>query len=1072
MSFPRELPIIGRGGAGRRPAGDRPPDGGAAEEGRGGSGRGRLAGLAGFVGRRPAGTARAGEVGRRPGADVDARGLARELRQAIRGEIRFDSGDRALYAADAANYRHVPIGVVIPQDKDDVAEVVRVCREFGAPVLARGAGTSLGGQCCNVAIVIDFSKYMNHLLAVDPDARTARVEPGMIRDAVAEATAEHGLVFAPDTATHRWATIGGMVGNNSCGIHSVMAGRTQDNVEELEVLTFDGVRMRVGNTPEDEVERIVGEGGRRGEIYGGLRDLRDRYADLIRARFPDIPRRVSGYSLDALLPENGFHVARALVGSEGTCVAILDATLRLVPVAQKRVLLVLGYPDVYQAGDHVPEVLEAGPIGLEGIDDLLVRFLKRKRLHDDRIPLLPHGGGWLLVEFGGETLPEAAERARALMDRLGRQEGAPSMKLFEDEDEQESIWKIRESGLGATAFVPAMDDAWPGWEDSAVPPDRVGEYLRALRDLYDKYDYRASLYGHFGDGCIHTRINFDLTSAGGIRKYRAFVDEAADLVVHLGGSLSGEHGDGQARSELLSKMYGDELVQAFGEFKAIWDPEGMMNPGRIVEPYAITADLRLGTDYNPPRPDTHFEYPDDGGDFSRAALRCVGVGQCRKTDGGTMCPSYMVLREEKHTTRGRAHLLFEMLQGDPVSGGWRDERVKESLDLCLSCKGCTGECPVKVDIPTYKAEFFAHYYQGRVRPRHNYAFGLIHWWARAASRMPRVVNFFAQTPGFREVAHAAAGMARQRDIPKFATRTFRAWFRERTDGNVSGTRVMLWPDTFTNFFEPDVARAAVEVLEDAGCHVVLPGSTLCCGRPLYEYGMLDLAKWHLRRSMDVLRDEIRAGTPVVGLEPSCIAVFRDELSNLFARDDDARRLRKQAFTLGEYLDSIDYEPPPLEMKAVVHGHCHQKAVLNDAVEAALLERMGLETEVLDSGCCGMAGAFGYQAGEPYEVSVGAGERVLLPAVRAAAPETLIVANGFSCRSQIRQSTEREPLHLAQLLRMALRKNRPKDEHDWPGEGMDGRPSRPRRRVAGAAMVGAGLMAGGAVALQLTRHRSG
>jgi FAD/FMN-containing dehydrogenase/Fe-S oxidoreductase len=980
------------------------------------------------------GTTTTGRVlDRSNGLEVDSAALAGELARRIRGEVRFDAGDRAMYATDGSNYRHVPIGVVIPRTVEDVVQTVRICREHGAPVLPRGGGTSLAGQCCNVAVVIDFSKYLNQVLSVDAELATVRVLPGVLRDRVTGETERHGLTFAPDTATHRWATIGGMLGNNSCGIHSVMAGRTEDNVEELDILLYDGFRMRVGATSEPELDSIIRHGGRRGEIYGRLRDLRDRYAGFIRERYPRIPRRVSGYSLDELLPEKGFHVARLLVGSEGTLATILEATLRLVPSPAERVLLVLGYPDVYHAADHVPEVLEAGPTGLEGLDDRLMHFLERKDLHRDKIPLFPEGKGWLLVEFGGDTIEEAAEKARALMRRVQRSGDAPTMELYEDREHQAHIWEVRESGLGATAFIPGREDTWEGWEDAAVPPDRVGEYLRDFRKLYDRYGYDGSVYGHFGDGCIHTRTNFDLTTAAGIRKYRAFAKDAADLVVRYGGSLSGEHGDGQSRSELLDRMYGRELIRAFGEFKEIWDPDHRMNPGRIVDPFRLDEHLRLGVDYNPPEPDTQFAYPEDQGSFARATLRCVGVGKCRKMDGGTMCPSYMVLREEMHTTRGRAHLLFEMLQGDPVRNGWRDEKVKESLDLCLSCKGCTGECPVNVDIPTYKAEFLSHYYSGRLRPREAYAFGLIPWWSRIASLAPRIVNAVTHAPGLSTLAKAAAGMPQQREIPRFATRTFRSWFHRRTDGNVTGPEVILWPDTFNNFFHPEIARAAVEVLEDAGCHVTLPRQTLCCGRPLYEFGMLDLAKRQLRQILSALRPQIRAGVPVVGLEPSCVSVFRDELPKLFPHDHDARRLRQQTFTLSEYLGGIAYEPPRMRRKVIVHGHCHDKAVLNRDSEDRLFERMGLDFRILDSGCCGMAGAFGFEK-EKYDVSIGAGERALLPAVREADADTLIVTNGFSCREQVEQCTGRRPLHFSELLQLALRRS-PERRGPTPAAGL-------------------------------------
>jgi FAD/FMN-containing dehydrogenase/Fe-S oxidoreductase len=996
--------------------------------------------------------------------EVDARALAADLRRRIHGEVRFDDGSRALYSTDASNYRQVPIGVVVPRSVEDVVETVATCRRHGAPFLSRGGGTSLAGQCTNVAVVTDFSKYMHHVLEIDPVRRLARVQPGTVLDDLRDQAERHGLTFGPDPASHNRCTLGGMIGNNSCGVHSVMAGKTVDNVAELDVLTYDGLRLKVGPTSDEELARLIHGGGRRGEIYARLKALRDRYADRIRERFPRIPRRVSGYNLDQLLPENGFDVARALVGSEGTCVTVLQAIVHLVPSPPVRTLLVLGYPDVYSAADQVMEVLAHGPVGLEGIDEVLVEAVRTKGLHPHGLSLLPPGRGWLLVEFGGETRAEAEGRARGLIAALGKSGTAPSARLFGDREEQKRIWKVRESGLGATARVPGRKDSWEGWEDSAVAPEKLGLYLRALRGLYDKYGYRGALYGHFGQGCVHTRIDFDLTTAAGIAKVRAFVHEAAELVVSLGGSLSGEHGDGQARAELLPLMFGEEIVGAFREFKSIWDPLWKMNPGKVVDPYRMDENLRLGPGNHPahpPRLATHFKFPgDDEGSFARAALRCVGVGDCRKEHTGTMCPSYRVTREEKDSTRGRARLLFEMLTGDPLREGWRDEHVKESLDLCLSCKACKGECPVQVDMATYKAEFLSHYYKRRLRPRSAYAFGLAHAWVRRAGRAPALANLLARAPGLSALAKAAAGMARERQIPSFAPRTFKAWFAAREPRNEGKPRVILWPDTWNDHFHPETAEAAVEVLEAAGWQVVVPRQALCCGRPLYDYGMLGRAKRQLREILDALKGEIAAGTPVVGLEPSCVSVFRDELGGLFPDDPDARRLAGQTFLLSEFLvqKAGGWQPPALRRQAVVHGHCHHKALFRMDAEEAVLDRLGLDFQVLDSGCCGMAGSFGFEAGERYDVSEKLGERVLLPAVRAAAAATLIVADGFSCREQIAQGTERRALHLAQVLQMALREG-PAGPQGAPPE--DAYEREPARLPAG---VSAGLLAVGTLGI--------
>ncbi len=952
---------------------------------------------------------------------VDAESLESELREIIEGEVRFDNGSRAMYSVDASNYQQIPIGVVIPGSTEDIIQTIRLARRWGAPVLSRGGGTSLAGQCCNVAVVMDHSKYYNRILELNAKEQYAIVEPGCVLDDLRDKAEQHHLTFGPDPATHNRCTLGGMLGNDSCGPHSVMAGRTADNVQELEIVTYDGLRMKVGPTPEDELQKIIEMGGRRGEIYRRMRDLRDRFGDEIRKRYPDIPRRVSGYNLDELLPEKGFNVARALVGSEGTLVTILNAKLRLIPSPPARALLVLGYDSVFSAGDHIPDVMETGPTACEGIDDRLTEYMRKKDFHVEYLKYLPEGKGWLLVEYGGETREEAQQKAREAMEKLENTDHPPAMELYDDKDKEEHVWQVRESGLGATAFVPGIPDAWPGWEDSAVPPDRVGDYLREFRKKLDEYGYQCSLYGHFGQGCIHTRIDFDLRGNEGLTKYRKFVDEMADIVVSFNGSLSGEHGDGQARAALLPKMFGEDLVGAFRDFKKIWDPEWKMNPGKVVDAYDITENLRLGTDYEPWEPETGFAYPEDHFNFARATLRCVGVGKCRRKSGGTMCPSYMVTHEEKHTTRGRAHLLFEMLNGKVITDGWRSEEVKESLDLCLACKGCKGDCPVDVDIATLKAEFLSHYYKGKIRPRSAYAFGLIMYWARIASKMPNVVNFLAETPPFSGIAKKLAGMPEEREIPKFAPRTFKEWFANRDLYNLGGPKVILWPDTFNNHFHPHIARAAVTVLESGGYNVIVPMQKLCCGRPLYDYGFLDLAKKLLRQIMRTLRNEIRAGIPIVGLEPSCVSVFRDELKGMFPNDEDAKRLNKQVYTLSEFLENNEerFRFPRLERKAVVHGHCHHKSILGMNPEEEIFRKIGLDADLVDSGCCGMAGSFGFEE-DKYDVSIACGERVLLPKVRETPEEEILIADGFSCHEQVRQQTGRQTLHLAEVLQLALR----------------------------------------------------
>ncbi len=951
---------------------------------------------------------------------VDADRFAADLRRHVTGDVRFDRRSRALYATDGSNYRQVPIGVVLPRDVDDVVATISLAREYRAPILCRGGGTSLAGQCCNVAVVLDFSRYMARILEVDSARRLARLQPGAVLDHLRDAAEKHHLTFGPDPASHDRCTLGGMIGNNSCGVHSVMAGKTDDNIEALEVLTYGGLRMKVGQTSDEELEKIIREGGRRGAIYAGLKGLRDKYSELVRQRYPIIPRRVSGYNLNYLLPENGFQVARALVGSEGTCVTVLEATCRLVESPPERVLLLVAYPDIYQCADHVPDVMAHKPIGFEGVDDLLVEYTRRMGINSEGLALLPEGGGWLFAEFGANTAQEADDQARSLMAALSQGPNPPHMRLFTDKQQIKRVWAVRESSLGVISHVPGEAPNWEGWEDSAVAPEKLGSYLRDLRKLMNSYGYRGSLYGHFGDGCVHNRTNFDLLTRDGIAKYRQFVEEAADLVVSYGGSLSGEHGDGQSRGELLPKMFGPELVHAFHEFKALWDPDWKMNPGKVVDPYRLDENLRLGASYRPWEPETHFQFPQDHGSLAEATLRCVGVGKCRRDEGGVMCPSFRVTREEEQSTRGRAHLLWEMTQGEVIRDGWRDEDVKHSLDLCLSCKGCKSDCPVGVDVATYKAEFLSHYYEGRLRPHHAYAFANIDIWARLASKTPGLVNLTTQMPFLRDLAKLAAGMSRERSIPAFAPQSFRNWFKQRAPRNVGAASVMLWPDTFNNYFLPDTAKAAVGVLEAAGFQVRLPATNLCCGRPLYDFGMLDRAKGLLLKTLETLSHEITADVPVVVLEPSCASVFRDELLNLFPNDARARQLSRQTFLLSEFLEkrAKHFAFPQLSRKALLHGHCHHKSIMKMTDEEAVLKRMDIEFQSPAPGCCGMAGAFGFEE-DKYDVSMAIGELELLPAVLKASPECLIIADGFSCREQIGQCTDRHALHLAEVIQMAL-----------------------------------------------------
>jgi len=961
------------------------------------------------------------------------RELEAMLRGTVRGDVLFDLGSRAMYAADASNYRQLPVGVVNPRDAADVEAALAACRATGAAVLPRGAGTSLSGQCVNVAVVFDFSRYMRGLTSIHPSTRLAVVEPGIVLDRVREAAEVHHLTYAPDPATHSRCTLGGMIGNNSCGVHGLMGGKTVDNVERLEIVLYDGTRMTVGRTSDAELEGLIRGGGRVGEIYARLKALRDRNAALIREKFPRIPRRVSGYNLDELLPENEFNVARALVGSEGTCATVVSATLNLTASPPHRVLTVLAFDDPFLAGDVVPRVLEFEPIGLEGFDGLLVDFMLRKNLAVNDVKLLPPGRGFLLVEMGAWNAEEAQQKAQALAAAAMSWVEAPRARIYNHED-AERVWKVRESALGATVAVPGEPDRWEGWDDAGIPPAQLGTYLRRLTALMDEYGYRSPLYGHYGQGCVHLRINFDFRTVEGLRKFREFIERAADLVVSLGGSLSGEHGDGQARAVLLPKMFGPELMQAFREFKAIFDPDNKMNPGKLVDAvrvYDPIENLRYGLRDESDAPlkvETHFAFAADQGSMEEATARCVGVGACLKKEGGVMCPSYRATGQEQHSTRGRARLLWEMLGGALREEGFRSKAVHEALDLCLSCKACKTECPVQVDMARYKSEFLAQKYKGKLHPLPHYVFGFADKAARLGSLTPGLTNFVLSNGVTGPLIKRMVGVAQQRKMPKLAKRSYRELRGAEIESAAvacaapkrqsAPAQVVLWADTWNNYYHPQTLAAAERVLTQAGFGVQVPEGHICCGRPLYDFGLLDSARSYLANVFERVGPQIDAGLPFIFLEPSCASVFKDEALELFPNDERARKLSAQVWLLADWLaaKAPDWVAGRLAgAQVLVHGHCHHKAVFGGPEsEMALLRKAGAQVEMIDTTCCGMAGPFGFEA-DKFEVSKAIANLGLLPAVNAASSMTLIVADGFSCREQIEQLSDRKGLHFAEIL---------------------------------------------------------
>ncbi|HEY7049568.1 MAG TPA: FAD-binding and (Fe-S)-binding domain-containing protein [Jatrophihabitantaceae bacterium] len=913
--------------------------------------------------------------------------LADALRRAGLADVDTSTRRRGEYSSDASNYRVVPAAVAFPRHAEEVAAALSVCRDLGVSLTARGAGTSIAGNAVGPGLVLDFSRHLNRVRTVDPDARTAVVEPGAVLDTITAAAAPHGLRFGPDPSTHARATIGGALGNNACGSRALAYGRTADNVLALDVLAADG--SRIGAVP-DAVSALV----------------RERLA-LIRTEFGRFSRQGSGYSLEHLLPENGTDLAKFLVGTEGTLGVITEATVRLVGAPRATALAVLGYADMATAAEAVPGLLPHRPVALEGLDVRLAEVVRTRR-GPAAVPELPRGGGWIFAETAGDTLGAAVAVAHKLIVDAGCIDSAvvtgPAAR---------ALWRIREDGAGLGSRTPAGDPAWPGWEDAAVPPEVLGPYLRDFEALMRRHSLDALVYGHFGDGCVHARIDFPLsTRPAGLRE---FVVDAAELVGKYGRSMSGEHGDGRTRGELLPYMYSPEAIETFAAVKHAFDPDDRLNPGVIVRPAPIDADLRVPAAHSLTR-GLGFAYPHDGGDLSTAVHRCVGVGKCRADTGGVMCPSYLATRDEKDSTRGRARTLQELANGSMIRG-WRSAEVAESLDLCLSCKGCVSDCPTGIDMATYKAEALYQRYRRRPRPVAHYALGWLPRWARLASRRPKLANATLRRRRLAAIAKRLGGIDARRPLPEFAPQTFRSWFANREPR--AGNPVLLWVDTFTDHFTPAVGQAAVRVLEDAGYSVRLTDEPVCCGLTWISTGQLDGARRQLRRSLRALAPALNEGIPIVGLEPSCTAVLRSDLAALLPSDPLATRVKAATKTLAELLRSTDgWTPPRMDgVHGVAQPHCHHHAVLGWDADAALLAEAGAEVEAV-GGCCGLAGNFGVERGH-YDVSVAVAETKLLPAVRAAAPDSVVLADGFSCRTQLDQLAHNQGQHLAELLAQHL-----------------------------------------------------
>jgi FAD/FMN-containing dehydrogenase/Fe-S oxidoreductase len=935
--------------------------------------------------------------------------LARDLAASVSGDVDFGAAARAIFGADASNYRRIPLGVVFPRTAEDVVTTLRLARDADVPVTMRGGGTSIAGNSIGPGVVIDTSRYMNRILEIDPEARTARVEPGVVLTTLTRAAAKYGLTFGPDPSTASRCTLGGMIGNNSCGTHSVAWGTTANNVESLDVILADGTSLTVGAYSAEEWQDKLALPTREGEIFRGLHELEERYRQTWRTELSAYSRRVSGYGVENLLAERGRSVAKALVGTEGTCAIVVGATVRLVPVPPVRVLVILGYPDDIAAADNVPAILTQAPLAVEGWDAELLAVAGGSAAAPD----LPEGSAWLFVSLGAEDADDAMSRAQALLARVGAgTAGRPTASIVTSPADQARLWRLRADGAGLATRDTTGGEAWPGWEDSAVPPKRLGSYLREFRALLRKHDLRGVSYGHFGEGCIHVRINFDMVTPHGVKVFRSFLEEAADTVAAHGGSLSGEHGDGMARSELLSRMYPQDVLESFAGFKRVWDPDGVLNPGIIVDPQPVDANLRYTRRATLPLPVLH--YPEDQGDLGRAVRRCVGVGKCRSDIETVMCPSWLVTKDEKHSTRGRARILQEIVNGEFVTDGWRSKEALEALDLCLSCKGCSSDCPTGVDMATYKSEFLHQHYRGRLRPMSHLSMGWLPVAARLASRVPSVVNALTRSR-LQGLVKRLGGIDPNRQVPTFAAKSFVS-SRRRSAQPRSGKPVVLWPDTFNNYLTPEVLNAGDNVLQKAGLAPQLPDGGVCCGLTWFSTGQLGVAKRVLERTARALAPAQAAGLPVVVLEPSCATMLRSESRSVLGETPFTNYLRENVLTLAEALERYapDWQPPAVDRQAVGQVHCHQSSVLGFDADQRLMARAGIDSAGMQRSCCGLAGNFGFEKGH-YDVSRAAAERLLLPAVEGAADGAVVMADGYSCRTQLQQLSGRRAAHLAEIL---------------------------------------------------------
>ena len=942
---------------------------------------------------------------------MDAPDLVAELRSRGIPDVDGSSLTRALYSSDASLYRVVPQAVARPRHAEELLALLDASRSLGVPLTMRGAGTSIAGNAVGPGIVVDTLKHLNKVVSIDPEAGTAVVQPGVVHADLQRAAAPHGLRFGPDPSTHTRCTIGGMIGNNACGSRALGYGRTVDNVEAMRVAFGTGEVVSTGSTTGGVGSPTSSEG----VAASALGSLVDQHLAHVRTEFGRFSRQVSGYSLEHLLPENGRRVDRFLVGSEGTLGLVLEATVRLVPEETDRLLVLLGYPSMVEAADAVPALLAAGGGRLIACEGLDARIVDLVRARGGGVPELPRGAGWLFVEVAGEDGP-------ALAGRLVAESAALDSRVVSDAAESAALWRIREDGAGLAARSLGRP-AYSGWEDAAVPPERLGAWLRDFDELLRGHDLDGVPYGHFGDGCVHVRIDFPFEPGDdrGRKLFRDFLTACALKLRDHGGSLSGEHGDGRARSELLPLMYDVESLRLFGAVKAVCDPENLLNPGNLVDPAPLDADLRPVRPRLPITPALRFTH--DGGSLGDAVHRCTGVGKCvAPRTNGVMCPSYLATRDEKDSTRGRSRVLQEALDGTLVHG-LGDPAVDAALDLCLACKGCASDCPTGVDMATYKAEALYQKYDGpgatERRPRSHLLLGRLPRWAALAAPMAPVANRMTKLGPVARLAKAAAGIDQRRSIPSFAPKTLRRGRDkglDRLDRHGVQPDVWIWADSFTDHFLPQTAHAAIRVLEAAGLTVRVIPDDACCGLTWVTTGQLDRARAIMQRTVATLAPYVFSGVPVLGLEPSCLATLRSDAVEL-TDDPRAHDVAGGVLTLAELLADLEWTPPDLSgVTVVAQPHCHHASVLGWEADQRLLEAAGA-TVTRVAGCCGLAGNFGMEKGH-YEVSVAIAETHLLPAVRANRG-AVVLADGMSCRVQLDDLADVPAIHLAELLASKL-----------------------------------------------------